>query len=375
MLLFNIGFNVGVFFRIKLISNTVPCVNLIETNTTRIGGKRMLAANEIGIDLGTANILVYSKNKGITLNEPAVVAIDTHTKKVVAFGNEAKAMIGKTPEHIHIIRPLRNGVIADYDITTELLKIIMKRVLNKNGITVRKPNVIICTPSGATSVDKRAIQDAARNAGAKQVVLIDEPVAAAIGAGLPVDEPVANMIVDIGGGSTEVAVISFGGVVASQSIHMGGDHLDEEIIQYVRKQYNVLIGERTAEQVKIEIGYALIEHEEKSTSVRGRDLVTGLPKTISLSSYEIRDTLRDSLLQILEAIRATLEECPAELSGDIVDQGVILTGGGSLLNGMEQWLKEEIFVPVQLATSPLESVALGTGDALHLMKKLQQISK
>lgn len=375
MLLFNIGFNVGVFFRIKLISNTVPCVNLIETNTTRIGGKRMLAANEIGIDLGTANILVYSKNKGITLNEPAVVAIDTHTKKVVAFGNEAKAMIGKTPEHIHIIRPLRNGVIADYDITTELLKIIMKRVLNKNGITVRKPNVIICTPSGATSVDRRAIQDAARNAGAKQVVLIDEPVAAAIGAGLPVDEPVANMIVDIGGGSTEVAVISFGGVVASQSIHMGGDHLDEEIIQYVRKQYNVLIGERTAEQVKIEIGYALIEHEEKSTSVRGRDLVTGLPKTISLSSYEIRDTLRDSLLQILEAIRATLEECPAELSGDIVDQGVILTGGGSLLNGMEQWLKEEIFVPVQLATSPLESVALGTGDALHLMKKLQQISK
>lgn len=375
MLLFNIGFNVGVFFRIKLISNTVPCVNLIETNTTRIGGKRMLAANEIGIDLGTANILVYSKNKGITLNEPAVVAIDTHTKKVVAFGNEAKAMIGKTPEHIHIIRPLRNGVIADYDITTELLKIIMKRVLNKNGITVRKPNVIICTPSGATSVDKRAIQDAARNAGAKQVVLIDEPVAAAIGAGLPVDEPIANMIVDIGGGSTEVAVISFGGVVASQSIHMGGDHLDEEIIQYVRKQYNVLIGERTAEQVKIEIGYALIEHEEKSTSVRGRDLVTGLPKTISLSSYEIRDTLRDSLLQILEAIRATLEECPAELSGDIVDQGVILTGGGSLLNGMEQWLKEEIFVPVQLATSPLESVALGTGDALHLMKKLQQISK
>lgn len=335
----------------------------------------MLAANEIGIDLGTANILVYSKNKGITLNEPAVVAIDTHTKKVVAFGNEAKAMIGKTPEHIHIIRPLRNGVIADYDITTELLKIIMKRVLNKNGITVRKPNVIICTPSGATSVDKRAIQDAARNAGAKQVVLIDEPVAAAIGAGLPVDEPVANMIVDIGGGSTEVAVISFGGVVASQSIHMGGDHLDEEIIQYVRKQYNVLIGERTAEQVKIEIGYALIEHEEKSTSVRGRDLVTGLPKTISLSSYEIRDTLRDSLLQILEAIRATLEECPAELSGDIVDQGVILTGGGSLLNGMEKWLKEEIFVPVQLATSPLESVALGTGDALHLMKKLQQISK
>ncbi|MDQ0156726.1 rod-share determining protein MreBH [Robertmurraya andreesenii] len=335
----------------------------------------MIQGNEIGIDLGTANILVYSKNKGITLNEPSVVAIDSQTKKIIAFGMEAKQMIGKTPANINIIRPLKNGVIADYDITTELLKIIMKKALNKSGLTLRKPNVIICTPSGATSVDQRAIQDAARNAGAKQVVLIEEPVAAAIGAGMPVDEPVANMIVDIGGGSTEVAIISFGGVVASESIHIGGDHLDDEIIQYVRKTYNVLIGEKTAEQIKIEIGYALIDHEELTIDIRGRDLVTGLPKTIPLSSYEIRDTLKESLLQILEAIRVTLEKCPAELSGDIVDRGVILTGGGSLLNGMEEWLSKEIVVPVQLAPSPLESVVLGSGEALHLMKKLQHVAK
>lgn len=332
----------------------------------------MLSANEIGIDLGTANILVYSKNKGIVLNEPSIAAIDINTQKVIAFGRDAKEMVGKTPANIRVIRPLKNGVIADYDITTELLKIIMKKAAQLTGLTVRKPNVVICTPSAATSVDKRAIQDAARNAGAKQVILIDEPVAAAIGSGLPIDEPVANMIVDIGGGSTEVAIISFGGVVACQSITVGGDRLDEEIIQYIRKQYNVLVGERTAEQVKMEIGYALVDHRELEMDVRGRDLVTGLPKTITLSSYEIRDTLKESLLHILEAIRATLEECPAELSGDIVDRGVILTGGGSLLNGMEEWLSKEIFVPVQLAENPLESVALGTGDSLRLMKRLQQ---
>lgn len=335
----------------------------------------MLTTNELGIDLGTANILVYTKNKGITLDEPSVVAVDINTKKIVAFGKEAKEMVGKTPAHISVIRPLKNGVIADYDITTELLRIIMKKASTTSGLTVRKPNVLICTPTGATSVDKRAIQDAARNAGAKQVILIEEPVAAAIGAGLPVDEPVANMVVDIGGGSTEVAIISFGGVVACQSVHIGGDNLDEEIIQYVRKAYNVLIGEKTAELVKMDIGHALIDHKELKMDVRGRDLVTGLPKTITLSSYEIRETLKESLLHILEAIRATLEECPAELSGDIVDRGVILTGGGSLLHGMEKWLSNEIVVPVQLSPSPLEAVALGTGEALTMMKKLHQIAK
>ncbi|MEH7354039.1 rod-share determining protein MreBH, partial [Neobacillus drentensis] len=328
-----------------------------------------------GIDLGTANILVYSKNKGIALNEPSVVAIDIETKNVVAVGLEAKEMIGKTPEKIVAIRPLKDGVIADFDVTTEMLKHVLRKASKKMGFAIRKPNVVVCTPSGSTSVDRRAIEDAVRNAGAKKISLIEEPVAAAIGAGLPVDEPVANVIVDIGGGNTEVAIISFGGVVACHSIKIGGDRLDDDIIQYVRKEYNVLIGERTAENIKMEIGYALIDHEELSKDVRGRDLVTGLPKTITISSYEIRNAIKESLLHILEAVRATLEDCPAELSGDIVDRGVILTGGGSLLNGMEQWLSEEIFVPVQLATNPLESVAVGTGMALQYIGKLQATVK
>jgi len=335
----------------------------------------MLSTFDIGIDLGTANILVYSKNKGIALNEPSVVAIDIATKKVVAVGLEAKEMIGKTPENIVAIRPLKDGVIADFDVTTEMLKHVLRKASKKMGFAIRKPNVVVCTPSGSTSVDRRAIEDAVRNAGAKKISLIEEPVAAAIGAGLPVDEPVANVVVDIGGGNTEVAIISFGGVVACHSIKIGGDRLDDDIIQYVRKEYNVLIGERTAENIKMEIGYALIDHEELSKDVRGRDLVTGLPKTITISSYEIRNAIKESLLHILEAVRATLEDCPAELSGDIVDRGVILTGGGSLLNGMEQWLSEEIFVPVQLATNPLESVAVGTGMALQYIGKLQATVK
>ncbi|MBT2735637.1 rod-share determining protein MreBH [Bacillus sp. ISL-7] len=330
----------------------------------------MLSTFDIGIDLGTANILVYSKNKGIVINEPSVVAIDTVTKNVVAVGTEAKEMIGKTPEKIVAIRPMKDGVIADYDVTTELLKHIMRDASKKIGFAVRKPNVVVSIPSGSTSVERRAIQDAVRQAGAKKISLIEEPVAAAIGAGLPVDEPVANVVVDIGGGNTEVAIISFGGVVACHSIKIGGDRLDEDIIQHVRKEYNILIGERTAENIKMEIGFALIDHEERFMDVRGRDLLTGLPKTIKLSSYEIRVAIKEALLHILEAIRATLEDCPAELSGDIVDRGVILTGGGALLNGMEAWLSEEIVVPVQLAPNPLESVAIGTGKALMYMSKL-----
>ncbi|MDQ6597069.1 MULTISPECIES: rod-share determining protein MreBH [Bacillus] len=335
----------------------------------------MLSTSEIGIDLGTANILVYTKNKGIALNEPSVVAIDTTTKQVVAVGTEAKQMIGKTPEKIVAIRPLKDGVIADYDVTTDMLKAVMKKAAKIGGFSIRKPNVVVCIPSGSTSVERRAIHDAVRNAGAKKISLIEEPVAAAIGAGLPVDEPVANVVVDIGGGNTEVAIISFGGVVACHSIKVGGDRLDEEIIQHVRKVYNVLIGERTAENIKMEIGYALIDHEEKFMDVRGRDLVTGLPKTVKLSSYEIRNAMKESLLQILEAIRATLEDCPAELSGDIVDRGVILTGGGALMNGMEEWLSKEIFVPVSLASNPLESVAIGTGKSLKYIKMLQTAAK
>ncbi|CAH2713175.1 Cell shape-determining protein MreBH [Neobacillus rhizosphaerae] len=330
----------------------------------------MLSTFDMGIDLGTANILVYNKNKGITLNEPSVVAIDTRTNNVVAVGLDAKEMIGKTPEKIVAIRPLKDGVIADFDVTTEMLKHVMRKATKKIGFAVRKPNVIVCIPSGSTSVERRAIHDAVKNAGAKKISLIEEPVAAAIGAGLPVDEPVANVVVDIGGGNTEVAIISFGGVVACHSIKIGGDRLDDDIIQFVRKEYNLLIGERTAEKIKMEIGYALIDHEELFLDVRGRDLVSGLPKTINLSSYEIRNALKEALQHILEAIRATLEDCPAELSGDIVDRGVILTGGGSLMNGMEEWLSKEIFVPVQLAPNPLESVAIGAGKSLAYVSKI-----
>jgi rod shape-determining protein MreB and related proteins len=332
----------------------------------------MFSNSEIGIDLGTANTLVYSKNKGIILNEPSVVAIDTETKNVLAVGTEAKSMIGKTPGKIVAMRPLKNGVIADFDVTSEMLKQIMKKAGKKLGFSIRKPNVVVCTPSGSTTVERRAIHDAVKSCGAKHVHLIEEPVAAAIGADLPVDEPVANVIVDIGGGTTEVAIISFGGIVSCNSIRIGGDQLDEDIIQYVRKKYNLLIGERTAEQIKMEIGYALVDHEERTMEVRGRDLVTGLPKTITLNSKEIQKAIKESLLHILEAIRATLEDCPPELSGDIVDRGVILTGGGALLNGMQEWLSEVIVVPVHLAPNPLEAVAIGTGRSLSVIHKLQK---
>ncbi|AME08536.1 cell shape-determining protein MreBH [Bacillus sp. L381] len=335
----------------------------------------MFQSTEIGIDLGTANILVYSKNKGIILNEPSVVAVDTTTKAVLAIGTDAKNMIGKTPGKIVAVRPMKDGVIADYDMTTDLLKHIMKKAGKKIGMTFRKPNVVVCTPSGSTAVERRAISDAVKNCGAKNVHLIEEPVAAAIGADLPVDEPVANVVVDIGGGTTEVAIISFGGVVSCHSIRIGGDQLDEDIASFVRKKYNLLIGERTAEQVKMEIGFALIEHVPETMEIRGRDLVTGLPKTIRLQSNEIQHAMRESLLHILEAIRATLEDCPPELSGDIVDRGVVLTGGGSLLNGMKEWLTEEIVVPVHLAANPLESVAIGTGRSLDVIDKLQKAIK
>ncbi|MCX2735037.1 cell shape-determining protein MreBH [Bacillus amyloliquefaciens] len=335
----------------------------------------MFQSTEIGIDLGTANILVYSKNKGIILNEPSVVAVDTTTKAVLAIGTDAKSMIGKTPGKIVAVRPMKDGVIADYDMTTDLLKHIMKKAGKKIGMTFRKPNVVVCTPSGSTAVERRAISDAVKNCGAKNVHLIEEPVAAAIGADLPVDEPVANVVVDIGGGTTEVAIISFGGVVSCHSIRIGGDQLDEDIASFVRKKYNLLIGERTAEQVKMEIGFALIEHVPETMEIRGRDLVTGLPKTIRLQSNEIQHAMRESLLHILEAIRATLEDCPPELSGDIVDRGVVLTGGGSLLNGMKEWLTEEIVVPVHLAANPLESVAIGTGRSLDVIDELQKAIK
>ncbi|TQS70610.1 rod shape-determining protein [Ornithinibacillus gellani] len=335
----------------------------------------MLSTAEIGIDLGTANILIYSKNKGIVLNEPAVVAIDINTKKIVAVGAEAKEMVGKTPQNIVPIRPLKDGVIADYDVTAQMLKELLKKVSKKMGLSMRKPVVVVCTPTGSTTVERRAIHNAITSYGAKQVHLIEEPVAAAIGAELPVDEPIANVIVDLGGGTVEVGIISFGGVVSSNSARVGGDKMDEEIIQYIRKHYNILIGERTAENIKMEIGYAHPNHKEVKMEIRGRDMVTGLPKTVEISSNEVYDALKESLEKILEAIRATLEDCPPELSGDIVDHGIVLTGGGSLLHGMKDWLSSEISVPVHIAPNPLESVAIGTGKALKMINKLQKAAR
>ncbi|SIS48952.1 rod-share determining protein MreBH [Salimicrobium flavidum] len=335
----------------------------------------MFANEEIGIDLGTANILIYSKSKGMLLNEPSVVAYNTDTKSVIAVGEEAKQMVGKTPRNVIPVRPLKDGVIADFDMTTQMLKILLKKAGKSSGLSIRKPTVVVCTPSGSTSVERRAIENAVKSYGAKQVHLIEEPIAAAIGADLPVDEPVANVIVDIGGGTSEVAIISFGGVVSSNSVRSGGDMIDEEIATYVRKHYNILIGVRTAEMIKMEIGYAPVEHEEKTMDVRGRDMVTGLPKTIQLSSTEVQEALREILSQLLETIRTTLESCPPELSGDIVDRGIVLTGGGSLLNGLQEWLSNEIVVPVHMAPNPLESVAIGTGRSLKMIKKLQKANR
>ncbi|MBC1684029.1 rod shape-determining protein [Listeria welshimeri] len=330
----------------------------------------MFGTTTIGIDLGTANILVYSKEKGIILNEPSVVALNTSDGTVLAIGHEAKEMIGKTPTSISAIRPMKDGVIADFDLTSGLLREIMRRI-STNGI--RKPNVVVCTPTGATSVERRAISDAVKSTGARSVVLIEEPVAAAIGADLPVAEPVANVIVDIGGGTSEIAIISYGGVVSSTSVRTGGDHMDEEIIQYIRKNYNLLIGQTTAERIKKELGFAPIEHVVQTAEIRGRDLLTGLPKTVQVSSTEIQSALSETLQRILEAIRNTLEMCPPELSGDIVDRGIILSGGSSLLQGFRDWLVQEIDVPVHMAPSPLESVAIGTGKSLVFADKLSKI--
>ncbi|HBM4500030.1 TPA: rod shape-determining protein [Listeria innocua] len=330
----------------------------------------MFGTTTIGIDLGTANILVYSKEKGIILNEPSVVALNTNDGTVLAIGHEAKEMIGKTPTSISAVRPMKDGVIADFDLTSGLLREIMRRISTSG---VRKPNVVVCTPTGATSVERRAISDAVRSTGARSVALIEEPVAAAIGADLPVAEPVANVIVDIGGGTSEIAIISYGGVVSSTSVRTGGDHMDEEIIQYIRKNYNLLIGQATAERIKMELGFAPIEHVAQTADIRGRDLLTGLPKTIQVSSTEIQSALEETLQRILEAIRNTLEMCPPELSGDIVDRGIILSGGGSLLQGFRDWQVQEIDVPVHMAPSPLESVAIGTGRSLAFVDKLAKI--
>jgi len=333
----------------------------------------MFSKTEIGIDLGTANLLIHS-TKGIILNEPSIVAVDNITNKVVAVGNDAKNMVGRTPKNISSIRPLKEGVIADYDITTEMLKYLLKKVSKKIGHSLRKPTIIICTPSSSTNVERRAIHNAVASYGAKHVHLIEEPIAAAIGADLPVEEPLANVIVDIGGGTTEIGIISFGGVVSTNAVRTGGDNLDYNIMQYMRKKHNLQIGERTAEDIKIDIGYAHQNHKEEKMSIRGRDMVTGLPETVEISSFEIYEAIKGSLENILGAIQTSLENCPPELSGDIVDHGIVLTGGGAVLNGIQEWLSHELSIPVHIAPSPLESVAIGTGRSLSIISKLQKTS-
>lgn len=327
----------------------------------------------MGIDLGTANTLVYIKGRGIVAREPSVVAIQANTKEVLAVGEEAKKMIGRTPGNIVAIRPLKDGVIADFDITQNMLKYFINKAMKKKSIF--PPRVVICVPSGVTEVEKRAVEEAAVHAGAKEAFLIEEPMAAAIGAGLPVTEPTGSMVVDIGGGTSEVAIISLGGIVTSKSIRVAGDELDDSIVTYIKREYNLMIGERTAEEIKIKVGSADRETEETKINVTGRDLVSGLPKTLEISSYEIYEALKEPVFNILEAIKSTLEKTPPELAADVMEQGIMLTGGGALLEGLDRLVSRETGMPVHIAENPLDCVAIGTGkslDSIDILKKAAQ---
>jgi len=327
---------------------------------------------DLGIDLGTANTLVYIKGKGIVVREPSVVAIRTDTKTIEAVGEQAKKMIGRTPGNIRAVRPMKDGVIADFETTATMIKYFIRSAQKQKSIFPQHPNVMICVPSGITAVEKRAVEDAAKQAGAREAFTIEEPFAAAIGADLPVWEPTGSMVVDIGGGTTEVAVISLGGIVTSRSIRVAGDDMDEAVIQYIKRTYNLMIGERTSEQLKMDIGSALPLDTHESTEIRGRDLVTGLPKTLAITSDEITDALTDTVNSIVDAVKVTLEKCPPELSADIMDRGIVLTGGGALLRNLDKLLQRETGMPVIVADNPLDCVAIGTGrslDHIHLFKQ------
>ena len=329
-----------------------------------------LFSNDIGIDLGTANTLVYVKDRGIVLREPSVVAVQSGTKRILAVGDEAKRMLGRTPGNIVAIRPMKAGVIADFEITEAMLRYFIKKIHNRRKMV--RPRIIIAVPSDITEVEKRAVKDSATHAGAREVFLIEEPMAAAIGVGLPVQEPAGNMIVDIGGGTTEVALISLAGIVFSRTVRVGGDEMDECIVQYMKRVYNLMIGERTAEEIKISMGSAYSVEEEVNTEVKGRDLVAGLPKTLTIASEEIREALQEPVSSIIDAIRITLERCPPELSSDLVDRGMILAGGGALLTGIDKLIAEQTGLPVHLADDPLTAVAEGTGVVLNELNFLRQ---
>lgn len=331
----------------------------------------MMFTKDIGIDLGTANTIVFLRGKGIIMREPSVVAVDTKTDEVRSVGHQAKAVIGRTPGSIVAVRPLKDGVIADFDITANMLNRFIKQVCG-NSMFFR-PRVVICIPSGVTDVERRAVKEASIKAGARQVSVIEEPMAAAIGAGLPISEPSGSMVVDIGGGTSEVAVISLGGIVAARSVRVGGDEFDQSIIAYIKRKYNLLIGERTAEQIKIEIGSAYGMDEEIGMDIKGRNLVDGLPKNISIRSDEIREALAESLEKITDAIKETLERTPPELSADIIDHGIMLTGGGALLRGLDQLIARETGIDVHVAESPLDCVAIGTGAVLDHIDILRDV--
>jgi len=328
-------------------------------------------ARDIGIDLGTANTLVHVKGKGIVIREPSVVAINKNTRSILAVGDAAKNMIGRTPGDIVAIRPMKDGVIADFDITQSMLKYFIKRAVNGNFMS--KPRVVICVPSGVTEVEKRAVEEATLQAGAKEAYLIEEPMAAAIGANLPVEEPTGSMIVDIGGGTSEVAVISLGGIVTSKSLRMAGDEFDEAIVHFVKKEYNLMIGERSAEQIKMTIGNAYPKPKEEYMEVRGRDMITGLPKNVTISSSEINEALKETIYAIVDAIKYTLEKTPPELASDIMDKGIMLAGGGALLSGLDKLIKEETGMPVMVAENPLDCVAIGAGKVLDEIETLKKV--
>lgn len=331
-------------------------------------------SRDIGIDLGTANTLVFVRGKGIVLREPSVVAIRRDTGDILAVGEEAKRMIGRTPGNIVAIRPMKDGVIADFDVTQTMLRHFILKAYRRKSIL--KPQVVVCVPSGVTEVEKRAVLDATNQAGAREAFLIDEPMAAAIGAGLPVEEPTGSMIVDVGGGTTEVAIISLGGIVTSRSIRVGGDEMDEAVVFHIKKNYNLLIGERTAEEIKITVGTALLDEEKnlQTMQIRGRDLVTGLPKTQTINAKEIEIALADPVSSIIEAIKVTLEKSPPELAADIMDKGIVMTGGGALLHGLDALVSKETGMPVIITENSLDCVALGTGKVLGEIELLKRVA-
>lgn len=334
----------------------------------------MCSQNNIGVDLGTSSVLVYVKDKGIVLHEPSVVAIEKNSNRLIAVGSEARRMLGRTPGSIIALRPLKDGVIADYDVTEKMLDYFLRRVIGQRWLF--KPRVVVCIPTGATDVEKRAVKQAAIAAGAKNAYLVEEPVAAALGAGINIEEATGHMVVDIGGGTTDIAVLSLGGIVCQLSLRVGGDKFDEAIIRYIRKEHNLMIGERTAEEIKIKVGSAFPElREDEYTEVRGRDLLTGLPKTIQFNAFESFEAMREPIAAVVEAVKEVLEKTPPELAADILHQGIVMTGGGSLLHGLADLLSKETGLPVVVADNPISCVALGTGKVLSSMSVLHRIQK